>query len=1826
MKKRTIIYTLAPLVVALIFIVVIYQQTSFNFGFLTFCYIVAMIVVPLFMHWLEGVQFEQRVPNPAHLLRFAALGASITLIALGWLSIKALDNYFSPDLEVYTNADHHALRFDGISIEHPIGFILAADSREAFFDDCTQRGSATIVGVDEQGVHLCLNDFTRPIRTITYNNKKKQKKYSLLGQGLSMLHFTDSDTLCLRTDSGETWKLKIDTITKTEYKIQNFFYPSKRDSMRFCVAGLVGRDSQAGKFIQDGLPLELLMRGTEAGFIDFSWLHIVRPERWIDTKPDSLLDTYKEVGYLLAVDKHVKESGMTQLVEIGCNGISWARLDEQKIESVVVPMRTCFSIGYGKQATIPAYFELNDSMGLTLRFVQPLYQSLTHHGQQRQDSLLVLSLRQQLVKLVDEAVESAAIFDLFHHMDNVNNLYPQLATYDVGCTAEDLKFRLHNINDGQRKFIDTQLAGTTHSRHGVKWLLKRENLRATAHCGSNDIKHDVWMLTFALTVLMLMGAFFGRNFRPTTTSVEFVAYACILLLVSLRWFLLWRTEVFPALSGVTWFEFEEIFRNNDNVQYLKWLPLSVCAIILAVKIIIAFNLTFHRIVTFYKKSERYIFIISYLISLVICYLVNNEYIWIAGIIMPPMVLLLIHYAASLRRWITSLHDGWKWTIIIVVYLVAFFICYLAKRAFTWAGIVVPITFYFLFSSLIYAYFGGKYCDNDDSEDKHEWQHRSMRLLRYSTANVAMFALILGVIDMGFAIIFFTFALMWLLWLLRDHVVSFLSERAYWPRIGVIIILFAIGIVLIGYYKDLFGLIYDVTPYVALGFAFGGMVVWGLIAAVAGRNRWNLRYHFKFYVFGGLFVIGMGFLPYGANAFLHSSARHTVARIMVHFADADKIVESINQPADERRYLEAALNHMIINEYSDRGERVTLFGERGRGYFKMQPHSKVGAMWNAQLTDISIVRYVIAEHSPKLPILISIVFLLMLTWGASQPKRSRWVRALLIQIPLLLTMQALVIWLAATGRFIFLGQDYPMLSINSRLTIIYFFGLMAAWVVVATINQYQLRRLDDEPNSVRHWRYATGRREAFAIFFVIALCHVIGWNNKPTKNTVLADLTDTLSILNQTVKQLDEMLATFQQDSAMWDDSVNDRINLRRQYASIKVDPKGHFKGLIRFKMQSNLQPFFKKFDSLCVQQSRVFENHALAQLLWNQYVNNYSRHNNLDQIIHARLKRDGRLQLVLSHNFYRQTLPKPVEDQWRGSILASQSNGKKKYWARNFLINGRRELVYPYGKDFFWIRTFGGELLAQRSLYSQKDDSFLNKDIELTLSPKLNSDLVSALRGVGVGASVIVANGDGEVWAMAEVKPKKYRLDPNNVRALQRFTDSLELYGGRGGEAERMVYGNANLKQIPYGPGSSQKPLVWTAVASQLDYNWDKFAIDKYDNMVSKDGNKFKFEKFAGQDFTKAAPFRPLQSDENNGHKVSLDGFMSHSSNVYNAVMAYIGSFTFEQLHQSNMLELDAVLPDSSPSLFRSYNSNDKVSFNDIFPIMQNADGQRMVFSRKLIKDDQDNCWLNESMTKMFFHGTDNDMANNRGYYDTSAPGFLYSNKKDDKGLTESAIFNTYAYVERSKFQSRGSNSNSQDELMELAIRSTAIGAGRVWNITPWKMAEAYGRMASLNSNLHLSVVKGNGQSHEYRTFSSLSNGYKAARPLQMKGMRDVFFSSNGHTSKGTAYKMSEKKDNNDEWLHFGEKRTIPIHGKEVFLYGKTGTTDDGNDHDKHRIGIIIANKDLTQTEIKDLEKVRYVTVYFTMPGGAQWNIYAAIINKVMNSKEFKNYMFPNSI
>lgn len=1780
MKKKFFLYILVIVAVS----IVLYTQTTFNFGFLAVWYFAVIAIVALVIHWLQGKEYDDNI-SLMSVRRFTAILAAGATFVLGLLSLKALTNYFNAPLKVYTNADHNALRLDGISIGHPEGFILAGNTREAFFDDPTMRGQISIVSVGDNSVRIRLDNFTRPLFKVGYTNKKKEYRYSLLGEGKTMFHFKDTDTLRWRTNRNDVWKV---VFSSGRIKKSPWYSPFTEyiDTMRYHVYSPDEIDvlSNDSTVLKQGTRLDQITCGTAADRLNLSWLHMVRDTGYVVVRPDERIATFKSIGYHLAIDKPSLADVDEYPVSFSTDGHSWHNVETRLSEEVELPFDSVFIIGYGSQRTQPVRFCMN-SGNLELRYRMPIYRYLSHSKEQCRDSILLLTSRQQLLDIIDKAVDNVAVLEVFDRMDNVYNMQPQLISYSIGSTSDSLDLSIGKLGQSQTSWDGIREVPTVNgTKHSVRWLLGKEDLKATSHCQPEKIKQNIFILTLFFVVLLLLGAVFKR---VTTTSVEFVAYAVTLILVTLRWFLLWRSSVFLPVSGVSWFEFESLFRNPDNVEYLIWVPFIACVLFAVAKIFfipdtIKFVNRFGSKALIFWRNILYPLFVSL-----------GSRIWLIN--------WLVSIASRIWRRIRK-YINQKVIALIIFYILSFAICMVLKNK-AWLAITVPALFYLLSTVLATYMYGGRY--DDDEADMFEFSknHRSAKLLICSIANVLVYSAIYVIIDKGYSIIFLTFCLFWLLWLLYDHVVSYLRDDAYRTRIVAIILVFAIGLLLIGFYKEVFGLLYNDTNLAAGVFAITGFIMFGLIAFVVAVRNWFGR---RFLLSWAVIVIVMAFIPYGIKKGLESSAQHTVARIMVHFSDADEITRTIDHPANEQRFYQAASNHSIIREYAERGNDVNLFGESGAGYFKMQPHSKVGAMWGAQLTDISIVRYVIAEHSPILPLLVIALFLLMLGIAAAQPKHERWTRALLIQIPLLLTVQSLLIWMATTGRFIFLGQDFPMLSINSRLVLVFYFCIVVVWVIVSIYSQARLRYATDEEYSVLKWRFAIGKKDAIKLFAVIGGCLMLGWATKPTHSSVLSELTAKKSRLDNTVAQLDSLLSDFQQDSICW--SENETM---RKFVLATNGRRFKFKG---FRMQTNLHEFIKCFDMLRVRQSNIFVDNPLAKELWEQYVDKGSKNNNLSQIIHARMKRNGRLQLVLKYNFYNHHLPLPIENQWRGNIISASVNDRKRYWARNFQINGHRELVYPDGKDFFWIRTFGEEILAQHSHSLQKGDTFLNKDIEVTLSPKLNSDLVAALRGVGVGASVIVANGNGEVWAMAEVKPKKYQLDPNNVRALQRFTDSLELYGGRGREAERMVYGNANLLQIQYGPGSSQKPLVWTAVASQLDYNWKDFAIAEYgQNAISADNRHFLFYKFAGQSFPAKHPFIPLKKpDENSGRIVTLDGFMAHSSNVYNAVMAYIGSFTYEDLMQAGMLKVGALLPDNSPSLFSKYNSNDSTSFNDIFPIMQNANGQRMVFNRNIDGKEIAHCLLNESMTNMFFNGTENDILNSKGFFDTSAPGYLYTNREVNKDSIISRIINGYAYVERSKFHPRGGDSLSHDEFMDRAIHFTAIGAGKVWSVTPWKMAESFGRMASLNRNLHLGVVKQRNQ--KYRQFSTLSDGYKTARLTQMRGMRDVFFTSILHCN-GTAHSMKSS-------LSIGEDGSIMIDNHKYFIYGKTGTTNDDNGNDKHRIGIIIANKDLTTTKLEDLEKVRYVTMYFTMPGKAQFATYASIINNVVRSGEFRKYMF----
>lgn len=270
--------------------------------------------------------------------------------------------------------------------------------------------------------------------------------------------------------------------------------------------------------------------------------------------------------------------------------------------------------------------------------------------------------------------------------------------------------------------------------------------------------------------------------------------------------------------------------------------------------------------------------------------------------------------------------------------------------------------------------------------------------------------------------------------------------------------------------------------------------------------------------------------------------------------------------------------------------------------------------------------------------------------------------------------------------------------------------------------------------------------------------------------------------------------------------------------------------------------------------------------------------------------------------------------------------------------------------------------------------------------------------------------------------------------------------------------------------------------------------------------------------------------------------------------------------------------------------------YQEAFPILKNGDIW-MSLNRPIEKD----C-IKESALQLqmkHFFGVDSDVYGDESGYGGSIS--LFPNL-----IERNSYSNGYAYAEYSYLNA----SERSKMLMENAIRSTAIGAQKVWEVTPLKMAEMYGRLASMNQNYELTISADKTQKHKKQIYKDLTRGYREARPLQMEGMNRVI------SSEGTARSMVKS-------LQVEQKTSGAIRCGKYYLYAKTGTinSDSRNYIERHRLGVVIANKDLTEISVNKLNDVKFYVVYFTFDKTGQFSTYATILDEIMKSETFKQYM-----
>lgn len=1839
-EKRIWILSGIGCIIAILGLWYLYTQFTMSFGVLGVSYIIVILSFGFFYHYKllkHGKKGHFQLEG-----YISSLCGAVLLVMLGALSIFTLNKYFNADKHVYRNIDHHAMRIDGIGIRDPHGFMLAGNNLRSFFDDKSIGGQITIQNVNPQTVELHMMNFRKALYQNHYAKDGKCYRRTLLNAE-SLPRFTEEQRLQLQMKDGQIYEFYIDVIQEDSVNY-HLVIPDSCDLI-----------SDEHRFLTKGLPLAILTRGTNVVEADFSGIHIIRDTIDTQVKMRDRLSTYRHVNYCIEVQNQNLEGNYVVQVR-STDEENWHHLHDHATNTIQIPINQVFQIGYDEKSTRPTYFTQRHkwlgSNQLALLYKLPLYHYLVQTPEKGYSSVSVRTSLTTDDQKLEDLPENILLFDEFYNAHNVNNMPPIDVAFVAGETARPLHFQ-YTVQGKlqQAAFAGDKFTGTNalHNEN-VEWMVSVEDFKKTSPFQADDLNQYVFIFACLLALLLLVGSAHDMkklSYRNMFTYIEFVAYAITLYLVSLRWFLLWRTSVFLPVNDVSYYEFHGLFRNTDNGTWLQYAMIGMIIILAIVKLLIH-----------YSHIIKKVFVTPFVSTLS----------HLKG---------LAHHDDSHPK-TSRISRILFWLLAAIVTVFIFIFAWLYKTSPS-ICISLPVAIYLINSVIIDKCLSPQPVilskdQNYGSDTKPvSWSSEPMKLFINHLLNALLTCAFMLFIDSGYGILFTTFTLFWILWKLHEHVSFFLNKPSRISRIVILILIFIFVGLLFPLYKPIIHFIdYSPVKYIWYAmFTLGCIITLGII--------WILKWNAKSWV-KSLVTIIAAFLFVGAGlwfqSYLSGSGKHTAQRIAVHYATPDEAMPYIKTDDAERRYLQAALNHMIIGEYSNRGDQVQLLGEDGHGYFKMQPHSKVGAMWNAQLTDISVVRFVIAEHSKELPLILVFLFLLMVLFAALQPLYHRWARSLLIQIPLLLFIHSLLIWMATTQRFIFLGQDFPMISINSRLTLIYYFGLILIWVSVAAYDHGTFYRIYMKKDEIKRnnkeighsnkdsktdsdcWRFSFAIKDGQRVAVALLICMIGAYCANRGKEIHALKLTESM-------RQFSELI-TQNVNSRLLDYQVNDSV---------------------RIPFRQDMSAAMREF-SIDKQIDSIFVDFPFGLRLWKHFVERDSRMNHSRQVVYARLNRQKRVELAVNNRFYNSSLPQPIDNQWRGNLVSvndtaiswrvipRSSNGltayrlpsewmvdgrertivsaenvniktsstyftmkrgitntavidnsthlkdlqdtdlqsvmqHRKYFARNVMVNGNRMFFYPQGSSLFWVRNLSGELFTQKNQIAEdKRPSDFNSDIIITLSDSLSRGIYHELERLGnvTQSSVMVANGNGDVLAMVS-HDREYKIDPNDRRGIARLTDSLEMYGLRGSEIERRIFGNLNLLHLKYGPGSTQKPLVWTAVASQLNYNWATLNIEGYGGsgrIEGDGGSHFIIHEFNTESFLRNHPFKPLLSDECNGNILSLHDYMAYSSNVYNALMIYIGSFPYGVLTSAGFNEVATT--HNEQTLFANITSHEfhnTATFRHRFPILRQGNN---IFSlnQTIQSSDQPSSLFESSMHEMFFRNdTVDEFRQNMPYDYYVSPLSSSLNANWDKRN------NGYSYIEKSFFRSR--QGTSKQLLLENAIRSTAIGAQQVWEVTPWKMAESFGRMASLNRSFYLSVLKRRPPS--YRLFEGVANndGYSDARPVQMKGMSDVL-TINGNGNLGTAWRTGG---------HLGMRHAPEMQSNQLdgyYLYAKTGTIGEDN-KEQHRLGVIIADHDLAQTDVDDLEDVKFFVIYFTVSTTAKWNLYADVITLIMNSPEFISYM-----
>ncbi len=1335
-----------------------------------------------------------------------------------------------------------------------------------------------------------------------------------------------------------------------------------------------------------------------------------------------------------------------------------------------------------------------------------------------------------------------------------------------------------------------------------------------------------WYLLFIVITMMILILYFST---PATVAIETPIYILIYCFLVFRYLLTWRVATFPPLENIKKYELENTLRQFDNL--IKDVPSSFTFLF---TIFILIVLMLYRRWSDFKETKFGKLLDS--IGLLNFFSRKVDFI--------------VRSRDNILKLFKSDSIELKFTLFIL--LCSFLNIFGVDQFQRLIKIILPITGYFV---VVYSTLKSNVKYTYISSNKNFISARVIPLLsKIVETPVSYLSIVMlmyfGIFDTGFAVIFLIFTFFRYI---ISGILKYKNIKRVWKfreetqLIAVLISLFLLLILL--FYKGSihFILKYD-NYFIAIFSVFMAMTFLLL----------KLNLTFKKIALGFFVLIFILSLAPKSSDFIHGQidekVRLTKYRAELIYRPMDSVLyDNKFQSRQEAKIIETAQSQWFIHTYLKDAKFLDLFSVGD--WIDFRPHFKVGVDYSTQTRDVVLPRYVIGEFG-GFTMLLLLVFcaLPLILYLYAYRIADRGQKYLLpdatvgLLAVLLFFTIALMLWLTATNRFVFFGQDFPFLSITSKVSVI--IPIFLLLVVLYT-----------KPSKLMQGELSRSRRLLPGLgIFLIVLSAIIA-SQKSTEITddnfkvnfsrieknlndhvgpMLAQIQDGLNLpsfknddlspeerisdirivierltSNQQFKEISEKhFSTY--EKTLWDTLKSDptlglRLNspihfkiddekLKSEfnpYWTLELPPyneKEVWKGDVEQEIDLNsdsVQTKITKFIGckiVTIPSSYTLNKKAIALLETSgSEQNKYTIYN----------LQTRKIDSIKTGDYYRVirntdiVLGLTAKNEMK---IFSVDEKNKKYFSRSILLNGKVQSVYPLRENLFWARHWA---MATKIDFEKYKKERLNDNTTITLDYDLTKDIGQHLKSEfrsnkelglkNAAFSVIAADGEGKIRVLNDFARERKLIDPNNEPDILEEQQNSYFYVDAA--KERIQWGNLNLLRMREGPGSTMKPLIAAAITSQVNAGWGSMKYYRSNNNMYKNDN---FDD--GITHYGSLALDPKWKLE--GNNIQIDDFktyISKSNNLFHSLVIFLGYYTKKEFASAGNKISGLLLPAGS--------SNDPLNF----PIINL--GSNFQFPKI-------GAWPKEQRSQLYFG--DNESLINVGLgnfgLETNTDNLLNrQNAKENFSALNDTVsrINTWAFPEHSYMllSKRVNPNNNVKDNFNSALRQTSLGSGGVIDVSPFKMAEMFGKMLLQNAGYNLKIDNAKYINNPWRPDQSWNNTYKSF-------LNDnIFGGMSNALANGTAGNLGKKLQKYSAYQ----------------FYAKTGTIGSADGKEKgdnsKRLAILITKGGVSAAS----ESGKFYVVYFRFDKARKhgngddqfWKLCDSIIGKIVNSSSFKNYM-----